>query len=317
MKIQYLFAACLLIAFGCKKGPKLQPPIPVNTNGLLTRTIRLDTDYYPTKYIYEEYRYDLSDRVQRYIKYEVDSSGVGPVHKDTIQVITFDYIPGNNTKLPDFSLENYRTPFYHLINAGHQYFYDNQGRMILDTLLAFYNNSNDPSTTDRGVVVARHVHYNGSSITVDNTNLDLFTLQQGIYHDSINLDPAGNVISTSTLDGRYFVTGNRDDFRLAGYFKDNFTYSTIENPLHRLSVSNIMAFVQTGFNGGAFYASYFSKNALSSSSDTAPGIVNAVTTNFKYTTDPANMNLIKKISFSRPGANQHGGYEVFTYNTHF
>ena len=319
MKNLRLLLLLPLILFSCKKGsnPSKTPPTPTpGSADKVTRTIRLDSDYYPTKYVYEEYRYNDTGMVTRYIKYEVDS-GTHPVHKDTIQVITFDYAYGDTSRRPGYALENYRTSLYHLANAAHQYFYDKQGRLVLDTLIAFYQYNSSYPSTDRGVVISRRISYSASSITVTNINLDTKTGVKGSYNDFIELDGNGNPVNVSTLNGRDFVTGDQDNYNVAGFAANGYAYGPLSNSLHKMNVSNIMAFVQTGFPGGSFYASYLAKNAFVNSKSSAPGIVNSIITNFQFTTDASNKTLIRKVSFSRPGENEHGGYESFIYDTPF
>jgi hypothetical protein len=311
--MKYFYLSVVIVLFcglsACRKMPGIEgqrTPLPGGGVSEVIRTIRLDTDYDPKKFVYEEYRYDDSNRVSRYFNYEVDSAG-HPPKIDTDHVITFDYPVDSATRFPTYGLENYRSPTYKLANAIHRYFYDNQNRLILDTLLDFYK-----SGTDRGVTISRRIHYNANSIIVDNINLDTYTSIKGSYRDSIVLDSRGNPVSTSTLNGTGFVSGPFDNYLGAGFVKNNFTYGSLENPLNKMNVSNIMAFVHTGFPGGVFYASYLAKNAYTSQSAYNPDLLNSVLTNFQYITDPVK-SRISKVVFSRPGANQHGGYKTFIY----
>jgi hypothetical protein len=324
MKNYLILILTLMALLGCKKMPLIanQPkkPIAISNAGNVTRIIRLDTDYYPNKYVYREFRYDDSNRVHRYINYEIDSGTNPGLHlavKDTLHVITFDYPVDSVTNYPTYSLENYRSSGYILANGIHRYFYDNQNRLVLDTLISFYQDLAYSTTTSRGVVVSRRIHYNALSIIVDNINLDTYTSVKGVYRDTVLLDGGGNPASITALNGKYYVSGPFDNFKAAGFIKDNYTYGNLENPLNKMNVSNIMAFVQTGFPGGSFYASYLAKNAYSSQSTKSPGILNTLLTNFKYMLNPFKIGQITKVVFSRPGANQHGGYEIFTYDTPF
>jgi hypothetical protein len=280
--------------------------------GMIAETIKLDTDYSPTKYVHEVYWYDSMNRVIRYFKYEVDSSA-RPVHIDTIQVIHFDYAvypadTGVNLILPAYSLEDYRTSLYYLANAAHMYQYDKQNRLVLDTLIDFYKGG-----TDRGVVISRRVHYNTASITVDNLNLDTYTSITGSYRDSIVTDANGNPVSTTTLNGSDFVTRNLDNFNIAGYLKNTSTYNNLENPFNKMNVSNLLAFVQTGFPGGSFYETYLAKNFYTSVSSSLPQVPVPQLTSFKYITNPLMGNRVEKIIISRVGANEHGGFIILKY----
>lgn len=315
MKKYLGFTIILFSIYACKKSatPGTEQPGSITSNStIVAQTIKSDTDYYSNLYVYEDYRYDPQDRINLYLSYTVDSS-VYPVRIDTIHTIHFLYensdgSKNDSIKRPSFSVENYRVSLYRIANAAHMYLYDAQSRLVLDSLIDFYG-----ANSSRGITLARKMHYNGTSIIVDNVNLDTYTSAKGIYRDTIIMDARGNAASTSTLNGKPYLADDLDNYKDAGFIKSTYTYNNLENPFYKMNISGVMAFIQTGFPGGDFYQSFLSKNYCSAILTHTPNVLNLRTTSFKYITNPLKGSRVEKMILSRQGINEHGGFEVINY----
>lgn len=221
-------AFCLLITFySCQKQSELQPPTPDQEQHGLWR-VRITSPGQPKEVQVWEFKYDALARVTTFSSYNVDSNTTTGRPDTTDKAYTAYYYNGTD-KLPykEYSPQSGIWPA-----TTYYYFYDNQGRKILDS-------NESKNTADQLYWDKVFYAYSSDKVVVTQTGKNPM-IGTKYYADTIYTSAQTNI---SKIVHREETPGNAAFTHLYTYAYDN-----KKNPFYDLNIKGVTFFAGLWLN---------------------------------------------------------------------